>query len=209
VVQVWVVASSTALRAGLHLMLQTDERLEVSGEARSLAELEEVAPLPDVLLLAGEMPPLAELRQAVDFTREPPALLWMTDDLPANLELTRLPWRAWGVISLDSATSELIAAVQALHEGLMVGIPALLRKALSQRSPEERPAESLDDPLTARELEVLQSLAQGLANKQIAQALSISEHTVKFHVSAIYAKLGVTNRTEAVRAGIQRGLVIV
>jgi DNA-binding NarL/FixJ family response regulator len=190
-------------------MLQADERLEVSGEARSLAELEEAAPLPDVLLLAGEMPPLAVLRQVVDFTREPPALLWMTDDLPANPELTRLPWRAWGVISLDSAASELVAAVHALQEGLLVGIPALLRKALNPRNPEERLAESLDDPLTARELEVLQSLAQGLANKQIAQALSISEHTVKFHVSAIYAKLGVTNRTEAVRAGIQRGLVIV
>jgi DNA-binding NarL/FixJ family response regulator len=209
VVRVWVLASSTALRAGLRLMLQADERLEVSGEARSLVELEEAAPLPDVLLLAGEMPPLAELRQAVDFTREPPALLWMTDDLPADLELTRLPWRTWGVISLDSSASELAAAVQALHEGLLVGTPPLLRKALSPRSPEERSSESLDDPLTARELEVLQSLAQGLANKQIAQALSISEHTVKFHVSAIYAKLGVTNRTEAVRAGIQRGLVIV
>ena len=208
-IRVWVVASSTALRAGLRLMLQTDERLEVGGETRSLAELEEAAPLPDVLLLAGEMPPLAELRQAVDFTREPPALLWMTDDLTANLELTRLPWRAWGIISLDSSASELAAAVQALHEGLLVGIPALLSKALSQRSPEERPVETLDDPLTARELEVLQSLAQGLANKQIAQALTISEHTVKFHVSAIYAKLGVTNRTEAVRAGIQRGLVII
>ena len=208
-IQVWVVASSTALRAGLRLMLQTDERLEVGGETRSLAEMEEAAPLPDVLLLVGEMPSLAELRQAVDFTREPPALLWMTDDLPANFELTRLPWRAWGVISQDSSTSELAAAVQALHEGLLVGVPALLQKAFSPRSPEERPVESLDDPLTARELEVLQSLAQGLANKQIAQALSISEHTVKFHVSAIYAKLGVTNRTEAVRAGIQRGLVIV
>jgi DNA-binding NarL/FixJ family response regulator len=209
VIQVWVVASSTALRAGLRLMLQTDERLEVSCEAHSLAELEEAAPLPDVILLGGEMPPLAELRQAVDFIRQPPALLWMTDELPADPEFTRLPWRAWGVISLDSPTSELTAAVQALHEGLLVGIPALLRKALSQPSPEERPAESLDDPLTARELEVLQSLAQGLANKQIAQALNISEHTVKFHVSAIYAKLGVTNRTEAVRAGIQRGLVTV
>jgi len=209
VIRVWVVASSTALRAGLRLMLQTGERLEVGGEACSLAELEEAAPLPDVLLLAGEMPPLAQLRQSVDFNWEPPALLWMTDDLPADLEFTRLPWRAWGVISLDSSASELAAAVQALHEGLLVGTPPLLRKALSPHSPEERPVESLDDPLTARELEVLQSLAQGLANKQIAQALNISEHTVKFHVSAIYAKLGVTNRTEAVRAGIQRGLVIV
>jgi DNA-binding NarL/FixJ family response regulator len=55
---------------------------------------------------------------------------------------------------------------------------------------------------------VLQLLAHGLANKQIALALNISEHTVKFHVSSIYNKLGATNRTEAVRAGVQRGLVV-
>jgi len=53
----------------------------------------------------------------------------------------------------------------------------------------------------------LQLLAHGLANKQIAIRLGISEHTVKFHISSIYAKLGVTNRTEAVRVGVQRGLV--
>ncbi|HBY93115.1 MAG TPA: helix-turn-helix transcriptional regulator [Chloroflexi bacterium] len=69
-------------------------------------------------------------------------------------------------------------------------------------------SEPLDEPLTARETEVLQLLAQGLANKQIAAALQISEHTVKFHVSSIYAKLGVTNRTEAVGLGVRRGLVV-
>jgi DNA-binding NarL/FixJ family response regulator len=190
-------------------MLQGEARLEVSGEGRSLAELEEAAPAPDVLLLAGGLPSLAELRQAVEFTYDPPALLCLTDDLPAEPEFTHLPWRAWGVISLDSSASELVAAVQALHEGLLVGASALLRKALTPRSQDDHQPEALDDPLTFRELEVLQSLAQGLANKQIALALGISEHTVKFHVSAIYAKLGVTNRTEAVRAGIQRGLVIV
>jgi DNA-binding NarL/FixJ family response regulator len=66
----------------------------------------------------------------------------------------------------------------------------------------------LDGPLTERESQVLQLLAHGLANKQIALALSISEHTVKFHVSSIYTKLRASNRTEAVRAGVQRGLVV-
>ena len=80
---------------------------------------------------------------------------------------------------------------------------------MSPRSQDDREIEILDDPLTSRELEVLQALAQGLANKQIALALGISDHTVKFHVSAIYSKLGVTNRTEAVRVGIQRGLVVI
>jgi DNA-binding NarL/FixJ family response regulator len=63
------------------------------------------------------------------------------------------------------------------------------------------------NPLTERESQILQWVARGLANKQIAAALSISEHTVKFHVSSIYAKLGVASRTEAVRSGVQRGLI--
>jgi DNA-binding CsgD family transcriptional regulator len=68
--------------------------------------------------------------------------------------------------------------------------------------------EQLIEPLTEREAEVLQLLAQGLANKQIAITLGISEHTVKFHVSGIYAKLGATNRTEAVRLGVRQGLIV-
>jgi DNA-binding NarL/FixJ family response regulator len=55
---------------------------------------------------------------------------------------------------------------------------------------------------------VLQLLAQGLANKQIALTLGISEHTVKFHISGVYSKLGATNRTEAVRLGVRKGLVV-
>jgi DNA-binding NarL/FixJ family response regulator len=62
-------------------------------------------------------------------------------------------------------------------------------------------------PLTERELEVLGLLARGMANKQIAVELGISEHTVKFHVSSIYTKLNVTNRTEAVRAGLRGGWI--
>ncbi len=64
------------------------------------------------------------------------------------------------------------------------------------------------EQLTARELQVLQLLARGLPNKQIALQLGISEHTVKFHVSSIYARLGVSSRTEAVRRGVQQGLVV-
>jgi len=209
VIDVWVVAPSAVMRGGLRLLLQADERLQVTGEARSLSEIGETTQNCQVILLAGDLPPLAEFRQAVDFTKEPPALLWMTDDLPSDPEFTRLPWRAWGIVSLDISGQELTAAVWAVNEGLLVGTQVLIEKALRQPDLESKVGETLDDPLTTRELEVLQSLAQGLANKQIALALGISEHTVKFHVSAIYAKLGVTNRTEAVRAGIQRGLVVV
>ncbi len=63
------------------------------------------------------------------------------------------------------------------------------------------------EPLTAREREVLDLLGQGLANKQIARRLAISEHTVKFHVSALYANLGASGRTDAISRGARRGLI--
>lgn len=65
----------------------------------------------------------------------------------------------------------------------------------------------LYEALTPRELEVLEVLAEGLSNKAIAARLGITEHTVKFHVSAIFAKLGAENRTDAVRRGVRRGLI--
>jgi NarL family two-component system response regulator YdfI len=68
-------------------------------------------------------------------------------------------------------------------------------------------AGELVEQLTPREAEILELLAQGLANKQIALYLQISEHTVKFHISSIFTKLGATNRMEAVRMGLQLGLI--
>jgi DNA-binding CsgD family transcriptional regulator len=67
--------------------------------------------------------------------------------------------------------------------------------------------ESLTEPLTVREKEVLQLMAEGMANKQIALSLGISEHTVKFHLSSLYAKLNVSGRTEAIRIGLGLGLI--
>ena len=124
--------------------------------------------------------------------------------------LVDLPVRAWGSVSADSPPEELLAALQAVHAGLATASPALLGAALRRLAPAgdgsglELPLEALTD----RESEVLQWLAQGLPNKGIAAALGISEHTVKFHISSIYAKLGASNRTEAVRLGVQWGLVV-
>src|SRR5687767_8078619 len=76
-----------------------------------------------------------------------------------------------------------------------------------QRSGPER--DSIDEPLTAREIQVLELLAEGLANKAIASRLRISDQTVKFHVASICGKLGVANRTGAVRRALRRGLITV
>lgn len=71
----------------------------------------------------------------------------------------------------------------------------------------EGATDALTEPLTARERDVLEHIAAGLSNKEIASVLNISEHTVKFHVSAVLGKLGVTSRAAAIRHGVRRGLV--
>ncbi|MBX9599454.1 MAG: response regulator transcription factor [Bryobacteraceae bacterium] len=95
---------------------------------------------------------------------------------------------------------EIAAALQAAAAGFAILAPGELEQLLPEPT---APAE----PLSARENEVLRMLADGHANKEIAYRLGISEHTVKFHVASILAKLGAGTRTEAVRLGIRRGLV--
>jgi len=116
---------------------------------------------------------------------------------------------AWGLLPLDAAPDELLAAIRALSAGLWVGAPGLVRRALGKQSPPWRQEEDpeLIEALTERETEVLQQVAQGLSNKQIAFKLGISENTVKYHIASIYSKMGVNNRTEAVRLGARMGLV--
>lgn len=188
-----------ALRVGLREVLNSLPEVTVVAEAAHPDELPHHDA--DVLVLAG----------AVDlgaFEKATPLLL-LTDDPADAQELFGLGLPAWGVLPLEASEDELAVALQALAEGLWVGAPALLRDLLSRK-----PIHILDEtdftgePLTAREIEVLQLTAQGRANKQIALALGISEHTVKFHLSSLYAKLGVTSRTEAVRAAARRGLVV-
>ncbi len=124
------------------------------------------------------------------------ATLFLSDD-QSNLRDLRRSSRVWGVLPNDASAEELSAAIHALSQGLIVGTSTLLFE--SENEPLGR------GPLTERESEVLGLLAKGLANKQIALSLGISEHTVKFHVSSIYSKLNVTNRTEAVREGLRGG----
>jgi DNA-binding NarL/FixJ family response regulator len=214
-----VAVANPALRAGLRSLLAADERLEVVAEARDLSGWPELAHALDVLVLASPDDPQAALAALPqDLSAEPfPAVLLLSDDPGAGL-LSQLGLPAWGLLPLEATAEELSAAVAALGQGLLVGASHLVQPLISTP---RRPAPALQihsgdlDPslqaletLTARESEVLQLLAQGLANKQIAVALGISEHTVKFHVSAIYAKLGAASRTEAVSLAARRGLLV-
>jgi len=110
-----------------------------------------------------------------------------------------------GVISWDATPQEIESAVHAVNAGLVVATPTSLAGILPEA---QSFADQLAEPLSGRELEVLDLLAEGLSNKLIAHALNISGHTVKTHVASIFAKLGASSRTEAVSQAIRRGLVM-
>lgn len=190
-IRVLLSVSSPALRAGLRALLSSDKTIKVVAAPDSLDEQNEA----DVIITSASVASL--LNNETD-SASSAGILLLSDDQP-NVQEMRRSFRVWGVLPTDSSAEELNAAIHALSQGLIVGTPALLFE--SESEPLER------GPLTERELEVLGLLAKGLANKQIAVALGISEHTVKFHVSSIYTKLNVTNRTEAVRAGLRGGWV--
>jgi DNA-binding NarL/FixJ family response regulator len=195
-IRVAVVSPGMALRIGLREVLRGLPDVEVAAEAASPHGLPPV----DVLVLASA----DDLSELEDGT--PPVLL-LSNNPGEVARLVDFP--VWGILPREATPDELSAAVHALAEGLWVGSPSLAQNLLGHRPVAALDgAEEIIDPLTDRERQVLQLTAEGLANKQIAAALDISENTVKFHLSSLYAKLGVTSRTEAVRAGARRGWVV-
>jgi DNA-binding NarL/FixJ family response regulator len=208
VIGLLVVAPSLAVRAGLRALLGEEPDLELIAEAGTLAELAAMPAGADVVLMAPEAAEAAELEALLEAAPGRVGLILMGEDTDSVSYLAELPLRGWGMVIPDASAEELFAAVRAVHEGLIAATPALLEPLLDLRLVADRPEDALVEPLTDRELQVLGLLADGLANKQIGAALDISEHTVKFHVSSIYAKLGATNRAEAVRLGARQGLIL-
>jgi DNA-binding NarL/FixJ family response regulator len=114
---------------------------------------------------------------------------------------------ARAVLSSRTSGEQIVAAIHAVTAGLYVFQPSESENFLEDTFRES--PERLAEPLTAREIEVLRLMALGLANKEIASRLNISEHTAKFHVASVMGKLGAENRTEAVMSGVQHGLVLI
>ncbi len=136
-----------------------------------------------------------------------PVVLLTGDPQPAwTLESARLGVRA--MLPRDVSPAEILAAVEAAASGLAVIHPQDLDAMLSSTAVAPAQAVAESTTLTARELEVLRMMAEGAANKIIAWKLGISEHTVKFHVASILARLGASSRTEAVTSAIRKGLVL-
>jgi DNA-binding NarL/FixJ family response regulator len=202
--RVLIAAPAPALRAGLRALIATAE-LQIVGETAT-------PPAPDLDLESVDVVLLADAELLADTARILPAdarlaLLLLAGDGRAAGLLRTLPLAGWGILPLDSGAPELQAALAAVARGLVVLPAPLAERLLGQRGPVAVPALEQADPLTAREREVLQLVSQGLSNKLIARELQVSEHTIKFHISSIFAKLGAASRTDAISRGARQGLI--
>jgi two-component system, NarL family, response regulator YdfI len=207
--RVLVVASSPIIRAGLEALLREDSRFAVlasPGAGSSSARVRDVRP--DVILI--EIATADKLATLPGFTLDdaPPTVL-LADHLGRGELRRALHSGVRAILPRDANGQEIVAAI----EGAAVGLTVLSSEDMDVLLPFAVEAVTADvvtgEALSSRELEVLGMLAEGLANKDIATRLEISEHTVKFHVSSILGKLGVTTRGEAVARGVRRGLIVI
>lgn len=211
--RVLIVAAYPLTRAGLGTLLQAEPDLDVAGDAADPAEVvpavDELAP--DVLLLdPGDDTErwLDDLANMTEFDALPPVLL-----ITGNADLAAEALRAGvaGILLRDATPDEIVDAVRAVEAGLVVLDRRAAREITVPPSDVTPPSPSEiapSDPLTPREREILQLIAQGLPNKAIASQLGISEHTVKFHVGSILDKLGASSRAEALARASRAGLIV-
>jgi DNA-binding NarL/FixJ family response regulator len=196
----------SVVRKGVREFLEEEPDIEVIGEASDGQQAVALATAlkPDVIVMDIKMP----LLSGVDATRRirsvAPAVrvlaLTAFDDDPYIFGL--LEAGASGYVLKTAESSELVRAIRAVAAGQSALDPAIAPRLIARVA---QPAPS-GESLTDRELEVLRLAARGLTNKQIGHDLDISDRTVQNHLANIYAKLGVASRTEAVTAGLQRGL---
>ncbi len=210
-----VIADSHQLfRAGLRLLLNSEEGIALVGEAaHGLETIEVVSTLqPDVVLLDISLPGtngigvLRTLKEKSPATK--PLLLVTTRD--EELIFTALRAGAKGYLSKDTTVSHLTKAIQAVHEGELWVDRKLVARFVEQEVVAELRENSprrTQEALTTREEEILRLLASGGTNKEIAQALLISEKTVKCHLHSIFRKLNITRRLQAILHAVHCGLV--
>ena len=221
-IRVLIRASSPVVKAGLESLLRPYAQFELVND-RSHDEDLVFDPF-DSNGLLGDAPPdvvLAEPDSGESTFEEAledlgnaagensiPSVLLVRDPSTSLSEALRRGARA--VLPATATAAQIAAAIEAVAAGLFVFEPDDIERFLSTRSVQRVPGilEPLAEAITPREIEILRLMAEGLANKEIAARLGISENTVKFHVGSVMGKLGAASRTEAVMLGIRRGLVL-
>jgi DNA-binding NarL/FixJ family response regulator len=210
-----IVDDHTLFRKGIRQMLEVEEDVHVLGEAATGQEALEQARalMPDVILMDIKMPQMDGVDATRVLHREMPhvGIIFCTMFEDDEFVFAGLKAGGRGYILKESDPDTMLRAIRAVAQGESLLGPTVAQKVLRQFAalPGEEPAgmAPLCDDLSEREVEVLGLVGQGLSNKEISRELSISEKTVKNHISNIFSKLHVCDRTQAVLYAIRKGLV--
>jgi DNA-binding NarL/FixJ family response regulator len=213
-VRVLLVDDDDLMRAGLRAVLSSDETVEVVGEATDGRHaLDRVAALePEVVLMDVRMPRLDGISATREILSSSPAVrvLVLTTFEEDEYVFGALSAGASGFLLKRTSPEELIAAIHTVAAGDSLLSPSVTRRVIDRMvqrpEPGEPAAEQLEE-LTPRERDVLEQVALGLSNREIADELVIEESTVKTHVKRILMKLGLRDRIHAVILGYESGLV--
>ena len=213
-IRVIIAEDHAVVREGTRELLEREEDIEVVGEAANGAEaLALVERLdPDVAIVDISMPVMTgiEATEKIKAVRPATAVLILTAYDDDQYVFALLAAGAAGYLLKDVPSTEVVRAVRSVHAGEPVLHPAIARKVLARFATEgqrEQPARDEGTLLTEREREVLRLAAQGMSNSRIAAHLYVSARTVQVHLTHIFNKLVVGSRTEAVIAGLRRGLI--
>jgi two-component system NarL family response regulator len=201
-IRILVAEDHLVARVGVSTIVNMQPDMTVVAEASNGQQAVEMfrKHVPDVTLLDLRMPVMTGVEAATAISREyPKARMIALTTYGGDEDIRRaLAAGVQAYLTKDVLHDELLKAIRAVHAG-QTYLPAAVAAALAAQIP--RP------DLSAREVQVLELIVQGLANKQIAYSLSIAEHTVKNHVKSILSKLGVQDRTQAATVAIQRGII--
>ncbi len=210
IIRVLIADDHAIVRDGLSLILGTADDMVVVGAAsdgqEALTMVEDLAP--DVMLLDLRMPEMdgiAVMAQLAVSAAEVRVVVLTTYNEP-DLMAAALQQGALGYLLKDTDRESLFTTIRAAAEGRSLLAPDVLAQVM-QHLKEERQEETQPDPLTDRELEVLNAVAAGQRNKEIARHLGITERTVKAHLTHIFHKLAVDSRTSAVAVAVKKGLL--
>lgn len=208
-IRVLIADDHAVVREGLRGLITSEPGMEVVGEAADGTEAVLKARLlqPDVILLDLVMPRKGGLEAIAEIKRDNPEarILVLTSFAEDDRVFPAIKTGALGYLLKDSSPQELLRAIRQVYRGESSLHPAIARKLIRELSqPSELPP--AEEPLTAREVEVLRLVAQGLSNQEIGEKLVISERTVRNHVSNILGKLHLANRTQAALYALREGL---
>jgi DNA-binding NarL/FixJ family response regulator len=209
-VRVLIADDQTLFRVGLARLLEEDPRVDIVGQAGDGVEAVKLAGSlkPDVVLMDLKMPNVDGIEATRQILANHPdvKVLLLTTFEADNHVIQALKAGASGYILKDSRPDSIVSSLLAVMAGERVMASAVANRVLEMLTGTTTPKEFYDG-LTGREIEILKLLAGGMANKQIAYKLKISEKTVRNHVSNMYEKLNIYDRSQAVLYAVRKGLV--